>query len=166
MKNKILKVSFVTALSFFIFINITDTINAQEIPVPNKTEFIKVNNQKVPVFHFDDPDEADLHRIKLAEANQKLFNLTNKHAIVTDKIETNEVESKISPYALATKYTYKGYNGTAPYKYKFNVYENRTKNTLKIKRTVIRDRRISHDLHTCILSYIVGNSVMLSFLHS
>lgn len=136
MKKKILKLSFFAVLSFFVFINIQITTNAQEMPKPDKTEFIEVDNQKIPVFYFDDPDEADLHRVKWAEASQELFNLKNTN--ITGEIETieaNEIDSKVSTLA-ATNYIYKGFAGTAPYKYKFNVYENRTGKPLKIKRTV------------------------------
>lgn len=136
MKNTFLKLSFFTILSFFIFINITDTTHAQTLPVPDKTELIEVNNEIIPAFHFDDPNEADLHRIKWAEISQNYYELTNKIKTTTDNIEFNEIESQISPNSLGTSYAYKGYLGTAPYKYKFNVYENRTSSSLPLTRTV------------------------------
>lgn len=135
-EEKILKVSLFTILSLFVFINIPTITNAQEIPQPNKTEYIKVENEKIPVFYFDDPEEADLHRIKWAEASQELYNLKNGDSFSEIKtIEPEEINSRISTLAL-TKYTYKSYAGTAPYKYKFNVYENRTNSPLKLTRKV------------------------------
>lgn len=133
MKKKVLKLSFFTLLFFFVF---SSTISAQEIPQPSKTEFIEIDNQKIPVFHFDDPEEADLHRMKWAEASQELFNLKQNNVIGDTKAAIDlEVDSEISPLFLV-RYTYNGFNGTAPYQYKFNVYENRTNSTLPLTRTV------------------------------